>query len=118
MTHKPEIVYIRRPNALVRIAQKTKARILFRAMKCARTIDTHSDSSFAKEQEKGYGMRGANYLRKGTSPTTGETVWRLLQSECKSHKLVTRSGFSSELLAAVAAADSLFPLLLTMEELQ
>ena len=85
-------------------------------MKCQRLIDTHSDSSFKKEQEKGYGMRGANYLRKGID-AKGEQVWHLLQSECKSHKLVTRSTFSSETSAAVGAADTLIMLLLMMHEL-
>ena len=45
-------------------------------------------------------------------------MWHLLHSECKSHKLVTRSTFSSETLAAVSAADTLIMLLFTMHEIQ
>ena len=118
VTQCPKVGDIRKLNVYVRMAQVKKAHILFRAMKCLRLIDTHSDSSFKKEQEKGYGMRGANYLRKGQATPSGEHVWHLLQSECKSHKLVTRSTFSSETLAAVGAADTLIMLLVTMHELQ
>ena len=56
-------------------------------------------------------------MRRGTD-AKGQTVWHLLQSECKSHKLVTRSTFSSETLAAVGSADTLIMLLFTMHELQ
>ena len=117
VTQNPTVGDIRDLNTLVRKAKQAPAHIKFRSMKCHRTIDTHSDSSFKKEQEKGYGMRGANYMRRGTDKD-GQTVWHLLQSECKSHKLVTRSTFSSETLAAVGAADTLIMLLFTMHELQ
>ena len=117
VTQTPTVGDIRSLNILVRKAKEHSAHILFRAMKCDRLIDTHSDSSFKKEQEKGYGMRGANYMRRGTDKS-GQKVWHLLQSECKSHKLVTRSTFSSETLAAVGAADTLIMMLFTMHELQ
>ena len=118
MTHKATIIHIRKLNAIVRIAQKQKAHIMFQSMVCDRLLDTHSDSAFSKEQEKGYGMRGANYLRRGRRRSDKTTVWHLLTSECKSHKLITRSSFSSEVLAAVAAADGMIPILMTLHELQ
>ena len=77
----------------------------------------HSDSGFSKEQEKGYGIRGANFMRCGYDRKSGEQIFHLLESQCRSHKHVTRSTFSSETLAAVAAADNLIPLCLTLQEI-
>ena len=116
VTHKPLIIHIRRLNALVRTAQKRPAHIRFPSMKCARQLIVHSDSGFSKEQEKGYGIRGANFMRCGIDRTTGQPCYHLLESQCRSHKHVTRSTFSSETLACVAAADYLIPLCITMQE--
>ena len=55
-------------------------------------------------------------MRAGIERSTGRKVWHLLDSVCRSHKLVTRNTFSSELLAVVAAADDLMPLALTLHE--
>ena len=78
---------------------------------------THSDSGFTKEQEKGYGVRAANHLRAGISLRTGKKVYHFLQAECKGHRRVTRSTYSSELQAAVDAADEEISLALAMEEI-
>ena len=115
VTHSPLAIHVRRLNALVRIAQKQKAHIKFPAMVCSRFLQAHSDSGFSKEQEKGYGIRGANFLRVGKD-LNGLEVFHLIESQCRSHKHVTRSTFSSETLAAVAAADYLIPLTLTLQE--
>ena len=100
-------------------------------MVCGSHLLTHSDSGFSKEQEKGYGIRGANYIRCGKSGTDGvqtggprqtaagasqPQVVHLLESLCRSHKHVTRSSFGSECLALVAATDSMIPLALTLHE--
>ena len=77
-----------------------------------------SDSGFSKEQDKGYGIRGANIMRKGSCRSTGRDVYHLLESVSRSHKQVTRSTFSSETLAAVACADDLIPTLMTFQEIQ
>ncbi|CAE8594372.1 unnamed protein product [Polarella glacialis] len=117
VTHKPLIIHVRRLNALIRVVQKTPAHILFRAMNCQRQVEAHSDSGFSKEQEKGYGIRGANIMRKGVERCSGDVVYHLVESQCQSHKHVTRSTFSAETLAAVAAADSLIPVGLTFHEI-
>jgi len=115
-TKDPRMIHIRRINALVRKAQQAPAKIVYQCMACNRDIDVHSDSGFSKEQEKGYGIRGANYIRNGRHRQTSEPVAHLLDSECKSHTHVTRSTFSAETLAAVVAADHVIPLATTLHE--
>ena len=116
-THAPKIIHVRRLNALIRYIQRHPAHILYTAMECIRTLETFSDSGFSKEQEKGYGIRGANYCRRGKCRKTGRLVYHLLGSDCCSHKRVTRSTFSSETLASVDAVDELLPLTLVLHEI-
>ena len=115
-TQAPQYIHVRRLNALVRILQRTPATIWYRRMVCSKVLEVHADSGFSKEQDAGYGIRGANFLRKGTD-RSGKTVWHLLDSPCRSHKHVTRCSFSSETRAVCAAADEIKPLLLTLEEI-
>ena len=116
-THKPKIIHIRRLNAIVRALQKLPSKIKYPSMKCSNELLAHSDSGFSKEQDKGYGIRGSNIMRKGTN-SSNETVYHLLESVSRSHKQVTRSTFSAETLAAVACADDLIPLLITFHEIK
>ncbi len=117
-THAPRIIHVRRLNALVRVAQKRLARLLYRAMEFSKHIAAHSDAGFSKEQDKGYGMKGANFIREGKARNGGSIVYHLLDVSCGGHKLVTRSTFASELFAAVSAADSLIPLATSLHELK
>ena len=77
----------------------------------------HSDGSFKKEEETGYGMRGAVYMRLGKCRSTGKQVCHLLDAVSRSQKLVCRSAFGFELLAACGAADGLQAFLLAMHEM-
>ena len=70
----PKVIHVRRLNALVRILHKRPAKLIYRAMTCQRTLEVHSDSGFTKEQEKGYGIRGANTLRTGIDRASGKPV--------------------------------------------
>ena len=92
-------------------------------------IECHTDSGFTKVQENGYGVRGANFFRKGMmhqpvatgskSSNFGEVPCvHLLDSQCRGHKHVTRDSFSSETRAAVVACDELMVLSLTLHELE
>ena len=56
-------------------------------------------------------------MRRGVGDS-GETLVHLLEVHCKSHKLVTRSTFGAETLAAVGAADTAIPLAMTLHELK
>lgn len=116
-TQAPLVIHIRRLNALVRIAQKRLVALVYPAMDCIKHVAAHSDSSFCREEDKGYGMKGANFIREGRSKKDGTTVHHLLDISCGGHKLTTRSTFSAELFAAVSAADSLIPLVTTLHEM-
>ena len=115
-THKPQYQHVRKLNSLLKIIQKQKAVIVYPSMKCARKIVAFSDASFCKESEtKGYGVRGTVFLRCGTR--NGQEHCHLIDATSQSLKLVTRSTFSSETLAAVGTADTLIPLVISMIEI-
>ena len=116
-THSPKVIHHRRLNALVRVAQRIPARIVFQAMECSRLLEVHSDAGFSKEQESGYGIRGTNFVRGGTRRGGGQKVWHLLDSQRRSHKHVTRCSFSSETRAAVVAADEQIALAVSLHEI-
>ena len=65
------INHIMQLNAVVLAMQRIKARVTFPAMECQRRLIVHSDGSFKREEETGYGMRGAVHLRMGTCRRTG-----------------------------------------------
>ena len=111
----PTNLHVRRLNLLLAALQKQKAKLHFPAMTCARRIVVFSDASFSKENEqKGYGMRGAVFLRMGTF--NGQERCHFLEAHSQSLKLVTRSTFAAETLAAVGAVDTLTALLVTLQE--
>ena len=112
------IRHVMQLNAVVTAMQKIKARVTFPAMECSRRLVVHSDGSFKREEETGYGMRGAVYMRMGKCRRTGQEVCHLLNAVSRSHKLVCRSSFGSELLAACGAADGLQAFMLTLHEMQ
>ena len=115
-TSNPLNIHVRRLNILLAAMQKLKCNLVFPAMTCARKLLAYSDASFDKESEsKGYGMRGTVFLRMGTQ-AGGKSVCHLLDAQSQSLKLVTRSTFSSETLAAVGTVDNLVPWLFTLHE--
>ena len=114
----PLIIHVRRLNAVVRVAQKRPAMIIYKAMNPTDTLEVHSDSGFSKEQESGYGIRGANLLRHGTCLKDGLPAIHMLDSQCRSHKHVTRCSFSAETRAAVISADEVLALAMTLHEVR
>ncbi|CAE7940212.1 unnamed protein product [Symbiodinium sp. KB8] len=114
-TTNPLNLHVRRLNLLLAALQKQKCSLVFPSMTCKQHVLVYSDASFDKETEnKGYGMRGTVFLRMGAR--NGQPCCHLLEAQSQSLKLVTRSTFASETLAAVGAIDNLTPLLLTFEE--
>ena len=109
--------HIMQLNSVVKAMQQIKARVVFPAMECSRRIVVHSDGSFKREEESGYGMRGAACMRMGRCRKTGKEICHLLDAVARSHKLVCRSSFGSELLAACGAADGLQAFILTLHEM-
>ena len=63
-------------------------------------------------------MRGCNVLRKGRKRNSTEEVYHLLDRIARSHKLVCRTVFAGEVLGAVAAADDLLAMALSLHEIQ
>ena len=115
-TSNPQNIHVRRLNMLLAAMQRLKAKVKFPSMKCCRKLLIFSDASFDKESEsKGYGMRGSVYLRLGLKD--GRDVCHLIDAQSQSLKLVTRSTFASETLAAVGTTDGLTPLMYTLEEM-
>eukprot|EP00959_Pyramimonas_sp_CCMP1952_P319204 6679056-Pyramimonas_sp.AAC.1 len=61
-------------------------------MKPTNEVDIHSHSGYRKlteeegDETKGYGICGANVLRRGNSPQ-GKSVVHLCDGLCKSHRL-------------------------------
>eukprot|EP00959_Pyramimonas_sp_CCMP1952_P307639 6439243-Pyramimonas_sp.AAC.1 len=110
------IIHLRRANALVRHMQRYPRTLRYRAMQCSRQLQAFSDSGFRKEEDKGYGMRGANFLRVGVDPS-GAQVCHLIDAQCRSHRRVTRNTFSSELFAGCDAVDDLMSHALALHEI-
>lgn len=115
-THKPKYQHIRKLNSLVKVLQRQKANIVYPNMQCSRHIICFSDASFCKESEsKGYGVRGTILLRVGMKD--GKQRCHALEACSQSIKLVTRSTFSSEALAAVGSVDTMIPLAISLQEI-
>ena len=91
-SHNPLVLHCRKLNALLAHMQKQPRELTYLSMTCQRSLVTHSDSGFTKEQENGYGVRAANHLRQGLS-ASGKPVFHFLQAECRGHRRVTRSTF-------------------------
>ena len=102
-TQEPKVIDARRLDAVVRAVQKRKVHVILPAMIPDDVLEAHSDSAFAKEQDKGYGMRGQNLFRRGKSATNqeGDYLYHLLGEGSRSHKLVTRNVLSSEVFGNV-----------------
>eukprot|EP00959_Pyramimonas_sp_CCMP1952_P059755 1248165-Pyramimonas_sp.AAC.1 len=68
-------------------------------------VDLHSDSGYrrlsggADDDVKGYGIRGANLLRRGNTSSSKPAV-HLIDAHCKTHRLQVRSSYSAETPAA------------------
>ena len=83
--HEPTNLDVRRLNAIVRRVQREPQKLIFPAMRCSGQVDLHSDSGYrrltgeADDELKGYGIRGMNVLRRGTTKG-GKAVAHLLES--------------------------------------
>eukprot|EP00959_Pyramimonas_sp_CCMP1952_P260083 5437898-Pyramimonas_sp.AAC.1 len=92
-------------------------------MKPTNEVDIHSDSGYRKltgeedDETKGYGIRGANVLRRGHAPQ-GKSAIHLGGGLCKSHRLQVRSSHAAEVLAAAHNLDECYPTLITLRELK
>jgi len=108
-------------NALTRKLQKDPKKLVYPAMKCKSAADIHVDSGYRRmdsaEDVKGIGIRGMNLLRLGVN-SKGQLVIHLLDSVCRSHRLVVRSSYGAETLACTHGYDDAYPTLVTLAELK
>ena len=123
----PRIVHVKRLNALVRWAQKHPIKLTYRRIKCQCVLEMFSDAAFKREVDEndiasGRASRGAVYMRTGTSTNNRsdpKTIMvHLIDWHCGSIKQVTRSTFTSEGLACVAAVDQAITLATTLHEIE
>ena len=116
VTHKPTILHVKRLNTVVRLIQARPHKIRYRQMKCDNHLEVHADSAFAKEDNKGYALKGTNVMRRGTEISSHDIVYPLREGSAQAHKNVVRSTFGAELFAITSAADNVIPLLVTLQE--
>ena len=98
VTQNPTVTHVKRLNALTRELQRRPQKLEYSSMTCNRVVELYSDSAFSRENDKGYALRGAVYLRMGTD-VRGVRRCHLIEAVSQSHKLVVRSTFAAELLA-------------------
>eukprot|EP00959_Pyramimonas_sp_CCMP1952_P115989 2424738-Pyramimonas_sp.AAC.1 len=64
-------------------------KIIYRSMTPTGEVDLHSDSGYRRlggnsdDEVKGYGTRGANPLRRGSTPSGAAPVVHLIDAYCK-----------------------------------
>eukprot|EP00959_Pyramimonas_sp_CCMP1952_P000737 14482-Pyramimonas_sp.AAC.1 len=89
---EPTNVLVRRLSAINRKLQAWPKKTVYRSMTPTGEVDLRSDSGFrrlsgdADDEVNGYGIRGANLLRRGIAPT-GKPVVHLIDARCESHRL-------------------------------
>ena len=88
----------------------------------AHAVHIHSGSGYRKltgegeDDIKGYGIRGANILRRGGAPS-GKPAVHMFGSLSKSRRLQVRSSYAAEALAAAHNLDEAYPTIITLREL-
>eukprot|EP00959_Pyramimonas_sp_CCMP1952_P410330 8599537-Pyramimonas_sp.AAC.1 len=89
---KPASLKVRRLSAMTRKLQACPKQIIYQSMTPTGDVDVRSDSGYrrlsgnADDEVKGYGIRGANLLRRGSAPS-GKPVVQLIDAYCKSLRL-------------------------------
>ena len=119
---EPTNIQVRRLNAITRKLQADPKKIVYPAMVPTGVVDLHSDSGYRRltgeedDETKGYGIRGANLLRRGHTHA-GQPAIHLVDAYCKSHRLQVRSSYSAETLAAAHNLEDSYPTIVTLHEL-
>jgi hypothetical protein len=129
-SHAPQVIHVKRLNAVVRWSQRNPKAITYGNLDVLNrpegsVIPTHlreiSDAAFKKEDTSGHSMRGACYMRclgKETSDMIVTRKGHLLDYQAKQQRRVTRATFTSELQGGCDTIDRGFILLQTLDEMQ
>eukprot|EP00959_Pyramimonas_sp_CCMP1952_P415499 8706052-Pyramimonas_sp.AAC.2 len=110
---------VRRLGAITRKLQACPKKVAYHTMAPRGEVDLHSDSGYrrlsgdADDEVRGYGIRGASLLRRGTTPS-GNPVVHIIEAHCKSRRLQVRSSISAETLAAARSLEDCYPTILTL----
>ena len=107
---------IKKLNALTRELMRRPQKLHYCFMKEDKTLDVYSDSAFSREGDSAHSLKGMLCLRKGLN-LKGEECLHLIEAVCQSHKLVVRSTYAAELLAATSAIDQTLGVAFTLHEL-
>ena len=115
-SHAPQIIHAKRLNAVVKWTQRNPKKLCY--MRFARTPESqgstgthlilYSNAAFRKEEDTGHSMRGALFLRTyGTSndDMIATRPCHVLHVIGRSQRRVTRSTFTSKMLACCDTAD-------------
>eukprot|EP00959_Pyramimonas_sp_CCMP1952_P291771 6102717-Pyramimonas_sp.AAC.1 len=70
----------------------------------------------ADDDVEGYGIRGANLLRRGNTSSCKPAV-HMINAHCKSHRLQVRSSYPAETLAGARNLEDCYPTIFTRHEL-
>ena len=128
-SQNPQIIHVKRLNAVVRWAQRNPKGIVFgpldnTARPAGSIIPTHlrqiSDAAFKKEEDSGHSMRGAAYMRcagNQESDFTGTRRGHLLEWVARQQRRVTRATFTSELQGGCDTVDKGFIFLQILDEM-
>eukprot|EP00959_Pyramimonas_sp_CCMP1952_P421144 8822345-Pyramimonas_sp.AAC.1 len=108
---------------MTRKLQAYPKKIVYQAVTPTGEVDLRSDSGYrrpsgdADDEVKGYGIRGGNLLRRGTTPS-GKPVVHLIDARCRSHRLQVRSSYYAETRAAARDFEDCYPTIVTLRELR
>ena len=129
-SHAPNVIHVKRLNAVVRWAQRNPKGITYKQLDNnnrppGSCVPTHlrevSDAAFKKEEDSGHSMRGACYIRcagNRISDMTSSCSGHLLDHVSRAQRRVTRATFTSELQAGCDTVDKGFLLLQCLDEMQ
>ena len=107
---------VRRLNAVTRELVKRPQRLKYKSMTPTGVIEVFSDSAFSREGDTAHTLKGMTALLIGRDQK-GTECCHLLESLSQTHKLVVRSTFGAELLAATSAVDNSYSIAITFHEL-
>ena len=106
-SHKSQIQHVLKLNKLLKWVQHHPNKLHFKRFSRAHThLRVISDAAFKRENEEGYALRGALYVRiEGDDFGVQNACAHILDWTCRAQRHVARSTFAAELLSAADAVD-------------
>ena len=121
-SHQPQIIHVKRLNALLRWMQACPKKLKYSRMASGiGHLRGIGDAAFKKEEEKGFSLRGAVFVRMAGSTVDDfvkSGVCHILDFQSKAQRHVTRSTFAAELFGGCDTLDHLLLLALMLHEIE